>query len=262
MSLIISKTYEDATILTEADLDNIYTSLLTLVSSTLLDETFLNLDQILNSLISSQANSIISIAQPTQANAFIDLATSSAPPILQSRRLQFYELKNNVFYSGGFPSNNILLFTPPDPVGIYLCSFVFSGEWAFNSNRLPGAPSPGDEALCSLRVSFGADNNTANTPSTAYFRAATGAGLYNHRTRGVVTNPSTILNLPLFLRVARGPKAHLSHTFISTPDYTVPSSRSIFLNVGISNFGSTGGSVLSGEFSWRGFLSSSILRIA
>ena len=258
MSLIISKTYADATIFTEADLDNIYTSLLTLVSSTLLDETFLNLDQILNSLTSLQANAFIEIVQPTQANAFIDLATSSAPPILQSNRRQFYELRNSIPYSGSAPYNNILIFTPPDPVGIYLYSFFFQGRWKWATQRTTGIPTGGTEVFSTLRVSFGADTNVDNTPSTAYFRAATGAGLYNRLTPGLATTPSSGPTT----RVATGREAYSSHTFISTPDYTNPISRSIYFNVQTGEVSSATGTVLGGEFSWDGVLSTTILRIA
>jgi hypothetical protein len=103
--LILPKTYEEGQILTEADLDNLRSPLLTLLNSTRLDDSFLDLDQVVSSLIPAQKSLLVSKFTPTQAEAFIAKADVEGANNIRDKLPASLEEDEEFYVTPGFVNN-------------------------------------------------------------------------------------------------------------------------------------------------------------
>jgi len=251
MALVISKTYEANTILTEADLDNIRSSLLTLSNTTKLDETFLKIDSIIGELSTTQVTALLTGAQEAQTDSFIGIADSDAVQILKDNRPKLVEQgSSTINVVVDEPGGVKAFFTQGiGQRGTYLISVFARMSFDWFTTRASNLPSPGDEISLNLEGSIGVSDTFSNDRNIAPFS-------YNTPLRRVEparaeVSIGAISGTPF--RAANSDKFTFSHTFLSNLDYVgLTSEKKIFAEVNsLTSVSSTSGTVFESEVTLR-----------
>jgi hypothetical protein len=165
--LSLPKTYENGEILTEADLDNLRSPLLTLLNTTRLDDSFLNLDQVVASLIPAQKSLLVSKFGSTQSNTFVGKADDDGANRIRNKLPSTLIEEQVIWSTDGFVNNSTGLVTtyqfvvPPFTEGVWLVSLKYT-------TQLDQAITPTDGAT-SLNVRTrwnpASTTNNTNTPT-------------------------------------------------------------------------------------------------
>lgn len=189
-TLSISKTYDANQILTESDLDNIRSAMLTYCNTTKADDDVIDLTSVVESLSSSQANTLASKVSSTGFTAILSASTSAG---------KSGALSNITFRVASEESGSAIDLKDQDStsvtlslseLGYYLVRFTLEGTWTmFYSSSSSSWPGPSPDTIDSRVTLSLTDSGTSFTvPGANYYYV--NESDFTFRDNGAATTPA------------------------------------------------------------------------